>query len=71
MSENFQTILRLTKERQRLWSKASHGGLSTQEIDRLHQATAELADTWDSYRREIAAGRRGADGQTLPLKRAA
>lgn len=71
MSENFEKIVRLTHERQRLWSKAGHGGLKSDEINRVQQITAELADTWDSYRREIAGGRRATPDSTVPNRNAA
>ncbi len=54
MNETMARINQMSKERQVLWSKASHGGLSVSEINRIKELTDTLYTTWDQYRREYA-----------------
>ena len=55
--ETMQTIHRLSDERFRLFLAAGHGGLSTQQQERLTTLNNELPMWWDRYRREFAAYR--------------
>lgn len=54
MNETMARINQLSKERQALWSKASHGGLSPSDVNRVKTITDTLYTTWDQYRREYA-----------------
>ena len=56
--ETFQKILGLSDERFRLYLRAGHEPLSPVEIERISRITVQLADLWDTYRRELAAGSR-------------
>ncbi len=56
MTETMELIQKMSKERQTLWYKASHGGLSPAEVNRVKELTDKLYTTWDTYRREYAAG---------------
>jgi hypothetical protein len=54
MDETLERIQRTANERQDLWRKAAQGGLSPSETHRVQTITEELANLWDSYRRELA-----------------
>ena len=54
MNETMDRINQLSRDRQALWSKASHGGLSPKEINHVKSLTDTLYNTWDQYRREYA-----------------
>jgi hypothetical protein len=54
MDDTLERIQRTANERQELWRKASHGGLSANETHRVQTITEELASLWDNYRRELA-----------------
>jgi hypothetical protein len=55
MNETMQLIIKMSNERQSLWYKASHGGLSAIEGNRVRELTDRLYTSWDQYRREYAA----------------
>ena len=55
MHETMTLIQKMSKERQALWRKASHGGLTPTEVNRVKELTDKLYNTWDTYRREYAA----------------
>jgi len=55
MQETMALIQKMSKERQGLWYKASHGGLTPAEVNRVKELTDKLYNTWDQYRREYAA----------------
>ena len=54
MEDTLERIQRTSTERQDLWRKAGQGGLSPSETNRVQVITEELANLWDSYRRELA-----------------
>lgn len=56
MQETMELIQKMSKERRTLWYKASHGGLSPAEVNRLKELTDKIYTAWDTYRREFATG---------------
>ena len=54
MDDTLERIQKTANERQYLWRKAAQGGLSPNETQRVLVITEELANLWDSYRRELA-----------------
>jgi hypothetical protein len=54
MDDTLERIQKTSNERQNLWRKAAQGGLNPSETTRVQTITEELANLWDSYRRELA-----------------
>ncbi|MEM9951958.1 MAG: DUF2630 family protein [Chloroflexota bacterium] len=54
MQATMERINKLSHERQNLWQKASHGGLTPTEANRVKELTDVLYNLWDQYRREYA-----------------
>jgi hypothetical protein len=54
MDDTLERIQKTSNERQNLWRKAAQGGLNPSETNRVQTITEELANLWDSYRRELA-----------------
>lgn len=54
----FDTIQRLSNERQRLWRLIGNGRANDLDRERVGQLTAKLDNLWDTYRREIAGDHR-------------
>ena len=68
MKETMELIQKMSKERQALWSKASHGGFSPTEVNRVKELTDKLYMTWDQYCREYAAGHSHRNLATINFK---
>jgi hypothetical protein len=54
MESTFERIQKVSKERQKLWYKSGRNGLNASETKVVQTLTTNLANLWDTYRREFA-----------------
>jgi len=54
MDKTLKRIHELANERYRLYLSAGHKMLTSDQRSRLHQLDNQLADLWDTHRREVA-----------------
>ena len=54
MDNTFERIQKESKERQKLWRKSGQHRLNASETKLVQSMTTNLANLWDTYRREFA-----------------